>query len=87
MKHIAVPIDLQWPLRRHHEVYAGIQAYANAHHADDWTLIPDNFPEAVIMGELPGPCYDAVIGRLSLPLQEFLAARQIPAVNSWFATS
>lgn len=87
MKHIAVPIDLQWPLRRHHEVYAGIQTYANAHHADDWTLIPDNFPEAVIMGELPGPCYDAVIGRLSLPLQEFLAARQIPAVNSWFATS
>ncbi|MFT5127973.1 MAG: LacI family transcriptional regulator [Rhodothermales bacterium] len=87
MKNIAVVMELEWPLRRHHDVYAGIQAYADEHHAEDWTLALDNFPQAVLTGEMAGPRYDGVIGRLSLDLQEILVKRQIPAANAWMASS
>ena len=61
MKRIAVVIELEWPVNRHHQVYAGIQSYATT--KSDWALFPDRFPETVLAGTWPGKHYDALIGR------------------------
>jgi LacI family transcriptional regulator len=87
MKNIAAVFELEWPVPRHHEIFAGIQDYAREHHAEDWALGPDNFPHAVISGELPGAPYDGVIGRLSPALQDALDDLEVPAVNVWVASS
>jgi LacI family transcriptional regulator len=87
MKKIAVAIDFEWAYRRHHDVYAGIQAYAEQHHANDWQLMPDNFPGAILTGKMRGPNYNAVIGRLSPELQDVVVDCGVPAVNVWIGSS
>ena len=87
MKTIAVAIDMEWPLRRHHDIFAGIQTFASKHHPQDWRLIPDNFPDAVLTGKLRGPQYSGVIGRLNAALQDVLTDLQVPAVNVWIRSS
>jgi LacI family transcriptional regulator len=86
MKHrqrIAVPIDLDWPLKRHYEVFSGIQDYARQK-APHWTLVPDLFPaRRVATSRHESAGYDGIVGRV-LP-SDMRAARRarIPIVNVW----
>lgn len=79
---IAVMMDLDWPLRRHHEVFSGIQDYAQKH-ATHWILMPDLFPTKWIkpIDKLPG--YDAIIGRVSMTAARAAMKAGIPVVNVW----
>jgi len=79
---IAVPIDLDWPLKRHQEPYSGIQDYARQH-APHWELVLDEFPGSWIRpgGRTPG--YDAIIGRISKPTADAARRARIPVVNVW----
>lgn len=79
---VAVVIDLDWPLKRHYEVFSGIQNYAQSH-APDWVLIPDLFPAKWIKSSSRLPGYDAVIGRVSLNDARAAIAAKIPIVNVW----
>jgi len=79
---VAVVIDLDWPLKRHHEVFSGIQNYARSH-APDWVLIPDLFPAKWIKPTRRLPGYDAVIGRVSLNDARAARKARIPVVNVW----
>ncbi|MEX2215684.1 MAG: substrate-binding domain-containing protein [Phycisphaeraceae bacterium] len=79
---IALNIDLQWPIKRHHEVYAGIQDYARQH-APDWALIPDLFPAQWIAPRGKMPAYDAVIGRIAPTVAKAARKQAIPIVNVW----
>lgn len=78
---IAVPIDLDWPIRRHLDIYQGIRSYAEE--AEAWEIINDEFPAAWIARRGKRPGYDGVVGRVS---PEVLAACQkhnVPVVNVW----
>lgn len=79
---VAVVIDLDWPLKRHHEVFSGIQDFARSH-APHWVLIPDLFPAKWIEPSDRLPGYDAVIGRVSLNVARAAKKARIPVVNVW----
>jgi len=79
---IALAIDLQWPIKRHHEVYAGIQDYGKKE-APDWVLIPDLFPAQWIAPRGGMPVYDAVIGRIEKSVAKAANKVGIPVVNVW----
>jgi LacI family transcriptional regulator len=72
---------LGWPLKRHHEVFAGIQAFAAER--GDWVLMPDNYPQAVLQDPAANPPYDGVVGRLARATAEAAVSAGVPAVNVW----
>ncbi len=84
MKNIAVPIDLDWPYRRHHEVFAGIQAYSEE--VGNWNLMADWFPEASLVAGGPGPKYDGVVGRIRRETRDAVDQTAVPAVNVWLGS-
>lgn len=77
-RHVAVVIDLNWPYKRHYEVFAGIRDFAEKH--ADWTFDLGNFPHHEIS---LGKHYDGIVGRIGKDC--FLAAQKvgIPMVNTW----
>ncbi len=79
---IAIPIDLDWPLKRHHEVFSGIQDYARQR-APHWDLFPDLYPARWVSVGRQARRYDGVVGRVSL--NDAVAARRarVPIVNVW----
>jgi LacI family transcriptional regulator len=79
---IALPLDLQWPIKRHHEVYSGIQDYARTK-APHWDLIPDLFPAHWITPEDDFAGYDAVLGRITKQVADVADDAKIPCVNVW----
>ena len=79
---IAVVMDLDWPLKRHHEVFSGIQNYAQTH-ATNWILVPDLFPSKWIKPTDNLPGYDAIIGRITMPVAKAGIKHGIPVVNVW----
>lgn len=82
---IAIPIDLDWPLKRHHEPYSGIQDYAKKH-APHWDLIPDVFPGPWITPSKHSPGYDALLGRITKSDAEAAMKAGIPVVNIWLSS-
>lgn len=79
---IAIPIDLDWPLKRHHEPYAGIQDYARSH-APHWELMPDEFPGSWIARHGKTPGYRAIFGRITTSVADAAKRAAIPVVNVW----
>ena len=77
-RQIAAVMELQWPYRRHYEVFAGIQEYAEQN--CDWEFHLGNFPE-VDLAE--GGRFDAVIGRITSDCFSAIEKARIPAVNVW----
>lgn len=77
-RHVAVVMDLNWPFKRHYEVFAGIRDYAKKH--CDWSLDLGNFPHYEMAH---GRRYDGIVGRIDQDC--LLAARKakIPVVNVW----
>jgi LacI family transcriptional regulator len=79
---IAVPIDLDWPLKRHHEVFSGIQDYAKRQ-APHWDLVPDMYPARRVAPRGSGPGYDGIVGRVSASDAAAARRARIPIVNVW----
>lgn len=77
-KHVAVVMDLNWPYKRHYEIFAGIRDFAEKHAG--WTLDLGNFPHYEISR---GTRFDGIVGRIDRDC--YLAARRasIPLVNLW----
>lgn len=82
---IAVSINLDWPLKRYHELYKGIQDYAINH--TDWLLIWDHFPEQRLKECDKEPYYQGIIGRIKFEAYEEIKRLGIPAVNTWATNS
>ena len=78
-KKIAVSINLDWPTEKHHDIFAGIESYAEEH--TDWILIWDHFPE-IVLSEKPD-YYDGVVGRIDDAAIEKINELKLPAVNVW----
>ena len=75
-KKIAVVMELEWPYKRHYEVFAGIRKYAEER--GGWDLDLGNFPQLEIR---QGTRYDGIIGRISPECYEVACSAKIPVVN------
>ena len=69
-------MDLQWPLKCHYEIFAGIQKYTQEF--TDWSLIVTQYPELEVED---GIHFDGIIGQLSEACYDTAAANHIPMVN------
>lgn len=80
-RRIALMLDLQWPYKRHAEVYAGIQRFAEER---GWITVIDEFAHDTLRHRQgPPDRYDGIIGRANHALVRMAAARRIPVVNVW----
>jgi len=77
-RHIAVVIDLNWPFKRHYEIFAGIRDFAEEQ--GDWTIDLGNFPQHE---PLVGKRYDGMVGRIGRDCFEAAQNAGIPVVNTW----
>jgi LacI family transcriptional regulator len=75
---IAVVMELQWPYRRHYEVFSGIQEYAGTH--ANWKFDLGNYPELAIA---EGVRFDGIIGRIGRDCHAAARKAGIPVVNVW----
>jgi LacI family transcriptional regulator len=84
-KKIAIALNLDWPLKRYHELYKGIQDYAQKH--TDWLLVWDHFPEQRLKECKSVSYFDGVIGRIKYEAYDEIKRLNIPAVNTWATNS
>jgi LacI family transcriptional regulator len=77
-RQIAVVMELQWPYRRHHEAFSGIQEYAATH--ANWSFDLGNYPELAIA---EGVRFDGIIGRIGRDCHAAARKAGIPVVNVW----
>jgi LacI family transcriptional regulator len=73
---IAVVMELQWPYKRHYDVFAGIQEYAGTHR--NWSFDLGNYPELAIA---EGVRFDGIIGRITKDCYAAARKAAIPVVN------
>lgn len=76
---VALMLDLQWPYKRHAEVFAGIQRYAEER---GWVSIIDEFAHGTLRKKT-ADAYDGIVARANHPLARRAAARGVPVVNVW----
>jgi len=81
-RRVAVTIELEWPYKRHHEVFAGIQHYAQQR--GNWECIPDLFAGPSLDAKRSKAPYDGIIARVAPPLAEWARRAGVPLVNTWF---
>ncbi|QOV92023.1 substrate-binding domain-containing protein [Humisphaera borealis] len=80
-RRVALMLDLQWPYKRHSQVFAGIQRYAEA---QGWISVIDEF----VHNTLPGRSgravpYDGIVARGNHRLATRAARLGVPVVNVW----
>ena len=85
MKKIAISINLAWPLKRYHDLVAGIQQYNNEF--TKWTLVWDHYPENYLKKSIKKPYYDGVIGRVKYDCYSEAKRLGIPVVNTWLSST
>jgi LacI family transcriptional regulator len=72
-------LDLQWPYKRHSEIFSGVQRYAVEH---GWTSIIDEFAHDTLRQESVNR-YDGIVARANHPLARWARTRKVPVVNVW----
>lgn len=83
-RRVAFKLDLEWPYKRHVEVFAGAQRYAEE---KGWESTIDEF----VAEKLPDKRtksipYDGVIGRVTQKLADRARQIHIPLVNVWMSS-
>jgi LacI family transcriptional regulator len=73
---VAVVMELEWPYKRHYEMFAGIREYAEEH--GGWEFDLGNFPQYEIQ---QGKKFDGIIGRITADCFEAARKKKIPLVN------
>lgn len=81
-KKIAVSLNLDWPLVRYHDLYKGVQDYAEKHTL--WNICWDHYPEIELKKCFDNPYYNGVIGRINHETNTEAKRLNIPVVNTWF---
>ena len=75
-------LELEWPYRRHCDVYAGAQQFAQQH---DWDCVVDEYAGATLQQcDRRKPAYDGVIARATPELAKQAERCGVPVVNVWF---
>lgn len=80
-RRVAMMLELEWPYRRHHEVFAGTHRYGQEQ--GGWKLIPDEYPEVTLESKRSEATYDGIIGRVTPRLAAAARAAGVPLVNVW----
>ena len=80
-RRVAMAVELSWPYKRHHDVFAGSHRYAQEQ--GGWKFILDEYPELTLEADLSKPSYDGIIGRATPRLAAAARAAGIPLVNVW----
>lgn len=74
-------LDLQWPYKRHADIFAGTQQYAES---QNWHTIIDEFVHDTLPARRSRSIpYDGVIARANQPLAQRTSRLGIPVVNVW----
>jgi len=76
--HVAVVIDLNWPFKRHYEIFSGIRDFAEKH--GHWTFDLGNFPHHELS---LGRHYDGMVGRIGRDCHTAVLKAGIQVVNTW----
>src|SRR5688572_16697325 len=81
-KRIAIRLELEWPYRRHCDVYAGAQQYAQE--CGNWDCVLDEYVAATLKhGSARRPAYDGIIARVTPELAQQAQRCRVPIVNVW----
>lgn len=80
-RRVAVMIGLDWPIRHHHQVFAGIQRYAQE--CGHWECVLNPYAD-LLLGD-PGQTagLDGIVARATPRLTRRARAAGIPLVNVW----
>jgi len=78
---IAVVMNLDWPLKRYHKLFAGIKDYADNN--TNWTISWDPYPE-IKLKKSP-EYYAGIIGRCEYETIETAHKINVPIVNTWYS--
>jgi LacI family transcriptional regulator len=74
-------LDLQWPYKRHSQIFAGIQRYAEE---QGWTSILDEFAHDTLRRkQSASDRYDGIVARANHTLARCAAKMGVPVVNVW----
>jgi DNA-binding LacI/PurR family transcriptional regulator len=74
-------LDLRWPYKRHSEIFAGIQRYAEEH---GWVSILDEYANDTLrLRPQAAVPYDGIIARANTSLVQRATAAGVPVVNVW----
>jgi LacI family transcriptional regulator len=80
-RRVAIMLDLRWPYKRHSEVFAGIQRYAEE---QGWVSIIDEFAHDTLSRERNRTeRYDGIVARANHPLARQATKLGVPVVNVW----
>jgi hypothetical protein len=83
-RRVALMLDLEWPYKRHADLFAGTQQYASDH---GWESIIDEFVyDTLPVRGTQRASYDGVIARATKTLAERAARLNIPVVNVWLSS-
>jgi LacI family transcriptional regulator len=78
---VAIMLDLEWPYKRHSEVFAGVLRYAEER---GWVSIIDEFAhDTVRRARRASERYDGVVARANHPLARQTTRWGVPVVNVW----
>lgn len=83
-RRVALAIDLSYPLRHHHSVFAGTQVYASER--TNWECVVQPFIGTLGKGR-GTKRYDGIIARATPELMHNAAAARVPLVNIWSAAA
>ena len=73
-------MNLDWPLKRYHKIFAGIKSYADH---TDWTISWAPYPDMKLQ---TNPSYYAgIIGRCEFEAIETAQQMNVPIVNTWYS--
>jgi LacI family transcriptional regulator len=82
-KRIAIMLDLEWPFRRHVDVFVGTQMYARERR--EWDCVLDEFADQTLRLSARGAApYDGIIARATPALARQAHRHNIPLVNVWY---
>lgn len=78
---VALMLDLQWPYKRHSEIFAGVQRYAEE---QGWVSIIDEFAHDALRRQRgQAEQYDGIVARANRPLARQALQLGVPVVNVW----
>jgi LacI family transcriptional regulator len=82
---VAVMLDLQWPYKRHSDVFAGTQQYAGK--AGNWDCVVDErVLDSLPISRRKSIPYDGVIARATAELEVRAGKLNLPVVNVWLGS-
>lgn len=81
-RRVALMLELEWPFKRHHDVFAGTQQYAQERGC--WDCIIDAQAQETLAGPRRAKAaYDGIIARVTPQLAEAARRAGVPIVNVW----